>query len=288
VKGHLTVITMINILKNWEIFLPQIFIGSVLGALLSVIGILLVLRNMTFFGVTLSQAVSFSVAFSLFMAWENELSPILISMLLIFPMILLRKSNVIKEEVVLGILFVFFASLSQVLLALGGNVQNHLLASYFGDILTSQVKLNSLSVWLAILSFFVYLALFRRFLFLSFDMEEYRIQVGNPILYEIIFYFILSVAVTVAVNLLGSFYSIAHMLIPVFTILPLVRSTRVLAVLCILFSILGTTGGFLLSLTGVDYHGEEIYFPTSSLIILFMCLLSFSIILIRSFLKRFF
>ncbi len=287
-KGHLTVITMINILKNWEIFLPQIFIGSVLGALLSVIGILLVLRNMTFFGVTLSQAVSFSVAFSLFMAWENELSPILISMLLIFPMILLRKSNVIKEEVVLGILFVFFASLSQVLLALGGNVQNHLLASYFGDILTSQVKLNSLSVWLAILSFFVYLALFRRFLFLSFDMEEYRIQVGNPILYEIIFYFILSVAVTVAVNLLGSFYSIAHMLIPVFTILPLVRSTRVLAVLCILFSILGTTGGFLLSLTGVDYHGEEIYFPTSSLIILFMCLLSFSIILIRSFLKRFF
>jgi len=231
--------------------------------------------------------VSFSVAFSLFMAWENELAPILLSMLLIFPMLLLRKSNMMKEEVILGILFVFFASLSQVLLALGGNVQNHLLASYFGDILTSQVKLNSLSVWLALFSFFVYIALFRRFLFLSFDREEYRIQIGNPVIYDTIFYMILSVAVTVAVNLLGSFYSIAHMLIPVFTLLPFVRSTKILAILCILFSILGTAGGFLLSLTGINYHGEEIYFPTSSLIILFLCLLSFSMFLFRSLFKRF-
>ncbi len=277
---------MINILQNWELFLPQLIIGSIIGALLSVIGILLVLRNMTFFGVTLSQGVSFSVAFSLFMSWENEIAPILLSMLLIFPMLLLKKNSMIKEEVILGILFVFFASLSQVLLALGGNVQNHLLASYFGDILTSQVKLNSISVWLAVLSFFVYLSLFRRFLFLSFDKEEYRIQIGNSILYEIIFYSILCIAVTVAVNLLGSFYSIAHMLIPVFTLLPFVRSTKSLALFCILFSLFGSIGGFLLSLTGIKYHGEDIYFPTSSLIILFMCFLSFVTLLIKSFLKR--
>ncbi len=277
---------MINILQNWELFLPQLIIGSIIGALLSVIGILLVLRNMTFFGVTLSQGVSFSVAFSLFMSWENEIAPILLSMLLIFPMLLLKKNSMIKEEVILGILFVFFASLSQVLLALGGNVQNHLLASYFGDILTSQVKLNSISVWLAVLSFFVYLSLFRRFLFLSFDKEEYRIQIGNSILYEIIFYSILCIAVTVAVNLLGSFYSIAHMLIPVFTLLPFVRSTKSLALFCILFSLFGSIGGFLLSLTGINYHGEDIYFPTSSLIILFMCFLSFVTLLIKSFLKR--
>jgi ABC-type Mn2+/Zn2+ transport system permease subunit len=278
---------MINILHNWELFLPQMIIGSVIGALLSVLGILLVLRNMTFFGVTLSQGVSFSVAFSLFMAWESELAPILLSMILIFPMLLLRKTTLMKEEVILGILFVLFASLSQVLLALGGNVQNHLLASYFGDILTSQVKLNSLSVWLALISFLVYIAFFRRFLFLSFDMEEYRIQIGNPVIYDTIFYIILSVAVTVAVNLLGSFYSIAHMLIPVFTLLPFVRGAKSLAILCILFSMLGTAGGFLISLTGINYHGEEIYFPTSSLIILFMCFLSFSLLIFRSLLKRF-
>jgi len=278
---------MIDLLNNWELFLPQILIGSIIGALLSVLGILLVLRNMTFFGVTLSQAVSFSVAFSLFMSWENEIAPILISMLLIFPLVILRKTTVMKEEVVLGILFVFFASLSQVLLALGGNVQNHLLASYFGDILTSQVKLNSLSVWLALLSLFLYIALFRRFLFLSFDREEYRIQIGNPIIFDIIFYMILSIAVTVAVNILGSYYSIAHMLLPVFTLLPIVKSTRILAILCVLFSVIGTAGGFLLSLTGVNYHGEDIYFPTSSLIILFMCLLSFCFLIIRRLIKSF-
>ena len=286
-KDHLIVTTMINLLNNWGLFLPQIFIGSILGALLSILGILLVLRNMTFFGVTLSQAVSFSVAFSLFMAWENELAPIIMSMLLIIPMVILRKTSAMKEEVILGILFVFFASLSQVLLALGGNVQNHLLASYFGDILTSQVNLNSISVWLALFSLFIYISLFRRFLFLSFDREEYRIQIGNPIFFDIIFYMILSIAVTVAVNLLGSFYSIAHMLIPVFTLLPIVRSTKVLGILCILFSVIGTVGGFLISLTGINYNGEEIYFPTSSIIILFMSFISFLFLSIRALLRKF-
>ncbi|TGN17566.1 metal ABC transporter permease [Leptospira idonii] len=279
---------MTNVIQNWDLFLPQMIVGGILGALLSVLGILLVLRNMTFFGVTLSQAVGFSVAFCLFMGWDRDLAPILLSSALIFPIVLLHKSTHIKEDVVLGILFVFFASLSQILLALGGDVQNHLMASYFGDILTSEVKLDSAGIWIASLAFIFYLSFFRRFLFLSFDRDEYRIQIGNPIFYDILFYMILSTAVTVSVNLLGSFYSIAHLLLPVFTLLPFVRSTKILALLSILFSLLGTIGGFFLSLTGFHHHGEEVFFPTSSTIILFMCILSFLILTVRSLIKRFF
>ncbi|WP_411823111.1 metal ABC transporter permease [Leptospira sp. 'Mane'] len=279
---------MTSVLQNWDLFLPQMILGGILGALLSVLGILLVLRNMTFFGITLSQAVGFSVAFCLFMDWDREIYPILLSSLLIIPIVLLRRVSHIKEDVILGILFVFFASTSQVLLALGGNVQNHLMASYFGDILTSQVKLNSFGIWTAGIAFFVYLTYFRRFLFLSFDRDEYRIQVGNPFFFDILFYLILASAVTVAVNVLGSFYSIAHLLIPVFTLLPFVRSTKILALVCVLFSVTGTIAGFFLSLAGYSHAGETIYFPTSSTIILFMCAFSFLVLGVRSLFKRFF
>nr|WP_108972771.1 metal ABC transporter permease [Leptospira ryugenii] len=264
-----------------SLFYPQIIIGCVLGVFLSILGILLVLRNLTFFGLTLSQAVSFSVALSLFLDWQSDFAPMVFSCILILPIIWAKNLTSLKEDVVLGILFVLFSSFSQILLSLGGNVQNHLLASFFGDILTSQVKLSSWNFLTVCLAFFLYLSFFRRFLFISFDRDHYQIQVGNPLSYDIFFYFILTLAITVTVNLLGSFYSIAHLLIPMFTFYAFSRSLKVLALLSAGFSFLSTLIGFSLSLTGIQVNGTEVYFPTSSLIILFMGTTSFLILLFR-------
>lgn len=272
---------MTNILSSWTLFLPQILVGSLVGALLSVLGILIVLRGMTFFGVTLSQAVTFSVALSLFMEWPGEIFPILFSCILVFPLLYVRKLRGMKEEVILGILFVFFSAASQFMLALGGNVQNHLMAAFFGDILTSQVRADSFGIYIAIFFFILYLSFFRRFLFISFDRDEYKIQVGNPLPFDLLFYIILAASLTVSVNLLGTFYSIAHLILPVFALLPLIRSLKLLTVVCVIFSVFATISGFLISLVGIERNGELIYFPTSSSIILVLCGLAFFLHLLR-------
>ncbi|TGM58212.1 metal ABC transporter permease [Leptospira vanthielii] len=272
---------MTNILSSWTLFLPQMVVGSLVGALLSVLGILIVLRGMTFFGVTLSQAVTFSVALSLFMEWPGEIFPIVFSCILVFPLLYVRKLRGMKEEVILGILFVFFSAASQFMLALGGNVQNHLMAAFFGDILTSQVRADSFGIYIAVFFFILYLSFFRRFLFISFDRDEYKIQVGNPLPFDLLFYIILAASLTVAVNLLGTFYSIAHLILPVFALLPIIRSLKLLTIVCALFSIFATISGFLISLIGIERNGELIYFPTSSSIILVLCALAFFIHLIR-------
>ncbi|XDD43825.1 metal ABC transporter permease [Leptospira sp. WS60.C2] len=272
---------MTSLLSSWNLFLPQIVLGSLVGALLAVLGILIVLRGMTFFGVTLSQAVTFSVALSLFMEWPGEIVPILFSCILVFPLLYVRKLPGIKEEVILGILFVFFSAASQFMLALGGNVQNHLMAAFFGDILISQVRADSIGIYVAGFFFFLYLSFFRRFLFISFDRDEYKIQVGNPLPFDLLFYIILAASLTVAVNLLGTFYSIAHLLLPVFALLPIIHSLRILTIVCALFSIVSTCLGFILSLVGLERNGEIIYFPTSSSIILVLCFFAFVIHIFR-------
>lgn len=277
---------MTNLLSNWELFYPQLILGCLLGGVLSSMGILLVLRKLTFFGVTLSQGVSFSVAICLFFGLKGEIYPILFSSLFILPLLTFRKIRSVREDVVLGILFVFFASASQLLLSLGGNVQNHLLSAYFGDILTSQVRLNSISIVIVGFSFFLFLSFFRRFLFISFDPDEYKIQVGASLYFDFLFFLILSATLSVAVNLLGTYYSVAHLLIPVFTFLGLIRSLRLLTIFCFLFSILATMIGFSLSLFGMDYHGELIYFPTSSTIVIVLIGLSL-IVFILSKLRSF-
>lgn len=237
-----------DLTSTWELFLPQLILGSLSGALLSLLGILIVLRRMTFFGLTLSQGVSFAVAVCLFLQWKGEVWTILFSLALTIPLVLIKNRIKNSEEVVLGIFFLFFSAISQFLLALGGNVQNHLMSSYFGDILTSQVKLNSFGVYASLGSLVLYGFFFSRFLFISFDPDQYRIQKGNPLFYDLLYYAILAISITVAVNLFGSFFSMSHMIIPIFSLLPWITSFRWLAVGCIFFSIFGTLLGFYFSL----------------------------------------
>ena len=55
---------MNEIWNTFQFFLPQILLGTIIGGLIACLGVIIVLRKMAFFGVTLSQVVSSSVAVS--------------------------------------------------------------------------------------------------------------------------------------------------------------------------------------------------------------------------------
>jgi len=260
---------MIDYSSNFQFFLPQIFFGSLSGVLLALLGMLLVLRRMTFFGITLSQGVSFSVAVCLLMQWKGDLVPVFLSLGLAVLLLMIQRSPQSREEVVLGVFFLFFAALSQFLLSLGGNVQNHLMSAYFGDILTSQIEIAS--VLLCSLCLILFIFYFQKFVWISFDRDDYQIRQGSPIYYDVLFYGILTICISVAVNSFGSFFSMSHLVLPSFSLLPWLRSFRSLAWGVSLFSLAGTSLGFFGSLIGYKYRGEEIFFPTSSTIILVLC-----------------
>ena len=272
---------MNEIWNTFEFFLPQIFLGTVLGALIACLGVIIVLRKMAFFGVTLSQVVSSSVAVSLFLGLHSDFFILLLSCLFLIPLIMLYKTNDSSGDTILGIVFVSFTAFSQLLLNLGGNVKNHLMAAYFGDILTSQVRLNFTLISILAFSILLFVIMYKRILFLSFDENEFIVRKLSPQLTEISFYFIMTVAISISVNLLGSFYSIAHLLIPVYTGLFFARSMRFLFLFSIVFSVFSTVFGFLVSLKGFSYNNEIIYLPTSSAIVVFMSLIGFGVLLYK-------
>ncbi|MCB1141827.1 MAG: metal ABC transporter permease [Leptospiraceae bacterium] len=263
---------MQNLITSIDLFLPQILLGSLLGLVLTSLGVIMVLRNMSFFGITLSQVASTSLAFTLFLGIENEFAIIALSSAIIIPIGYLSGFKD-KTDILLGIIFVSFGALSQLLVTLGGNVQNHLLQSYFGDILTSQVSFHSYSVYLVIFSFLMYIILYKKILFYSFDQSEY-ITRKNMKYIDLFFLLIITISLSVSVRLLGSFYSAAQLLIPAFTCITVFRSMRMVFIFAGLLSLLSTILGFLISLVGTNYRGEEIYFPTSSTIVVLLSLLS--------------
>ncbi len=256
-------------LQSLMFFLPQLALGIILGIIISFLGVIIVLRKMAFFGVTLSQIVSSCVAIALFFDLRNDLVIILLSSLFLVPLLLLSRNQTYLDSK-LGIIFVSFTALSQLLLSLGGNVKNHLMAAYFGDILTSQVKIFSLTFAIVVLCFIAFIIFYQKILFFSFDEDEFRVRKLSVNLTEISFYLILTIAISISVNLLGSFYSIAHLLIPVFTALSIAKSMRFLFIFSGIFSGVATFLGFNLSLFPFSRGGELLYFPTSSVIVSIM------------------
>ena len=275
---------MNSVVSNLQLFYPQLILGILLGAFLSVLGIILVLRRMAFLGVTLSQVATFAFAFSLFFGFKGEVLPIFISVFILTFIFLFVKTWKSKFDTILGVLFVSFGSASQILLSFGGNVQNHILAAYFGDILTSEVKFQSFMFPLLLITLFLFILYFRKIIFYSFDSDEYKVQKLNSYI-DLIFFFIVNFVLSVSVNLLGSFYSASQLLIPAFVGLYLFKDLKNCIIFVGFFSTFMTLVGFVVSLIEISYRTEIIYLPTSSSIVVLSFLMGITLIGLKKLLK---
>ena len=275
---------MESVIQSIELFYPKILIGSILGSVLSCLGIILVLRNMSFFCITISQIATSIYAVTLFFGISGEYSVLLITLCMALPIFYWSaESN--KMDTILGILFVSFSGFSQMLLAMGGNVKNHIVSAYLGDILLSDLNLTSPFLYLILFAFFGFILIYKKLLFLSFDRDEYLVR-GSSRTIELIFLFILVLTLSISVNLLGSIYSSAQLLIPGFTAVLLFRSMGMVFFFSIFLSLFSGILGFMVSLIGFQKQNDIIYFPTSSTIVCFLALTSFVILIFRKLLIR--
>ncbi|MDX1961279.1 MAG: metal ABC transporter permease [Leptospiraceae bacterium] len=270
---------MKHLFSSIELFQEQIFIGSLLGLFLSTIGIFLLLKNMAFMGITISQVLTAILAIFLFFQIEGDYFSLVGSIGFIFPMLYYITKVDEKKDTILGILFVSSTSISQLLLATGGNVQNHILHNFFGDILTSSIGFFSFGGVLVVCSYLVFILLYRRIQMFFFDSEEY-IASGRTRSIELIFLVIVSCILTVSVKLFGSFYSSAQLIIPGFISLMFFSSMRSVFLFAGLISITATILGFGISLIEFKF-GNGTFFPTSSVIVTILAIFSFCSIIIR-------
>jgi len=257
--------------SSLEFFWPQILLGSSFGILLSLIGALLVLRRQIFFGITLSQGVSLAVAISLYFGYDSPLFVPLLSLLILLPLVVFKKSRNKDDEAFLATLFLAFTALSQFLLNLGGNVTNHLMAAYFGDILTSPVSWDMQFFIPFLFALFAYSVLHNRFLSYSFDQDFSIVRGNNPIQLELMYFGLLIIFLSFSIHMFGSYFSMSQLVIPCFALLPWARSIKILYVGTGLISFLATILGFLLSFQSFPWGQEELHLPTTSTIILLLC-----------------
>jgi ABC-type Mn2+/Zn2+ transport system permease subunit len=254
----------------------QILVGALTGAMVSVIGVIVLLQRMTFFGITAAQAAVLSVATMMLLEIHSEITLILFTLILIFPFYRITRTRSEYPDSWLGLGFVFFTALSQILLSVGANVQNHLVLAFFGNILMlDPAEWNHIWPYFLILSI-VFIFIYRSILSVIFDSDQAAISGISFRLTEYTFFVLLSVTLSLSIYLMGSFYSVAHLIIPGILALMISRSVGSAIFIAAVFSVFSTVSGFIVSLIPMSIAGEEIHLPTSSVIIVILGLGAFT------------
>ncbi len=258
-------------IDNIIFYLPQIFIGTIVGILTAIIGIIVILRKTIFMGITLSQSITVAIIISLLLEIHLEGVVHILSIILFLPLYLYLESTKHKEAI-LASGFVFYAAAGQILTIVGANVQNHVVTAYFGNILLLSEKewLHIIFPFLIILALFIFF--YRWILAVSFD-KEYAMVANLPVkLIESIYFIILTAILSTSIYFMGSFYSIAHLIIPGFIGIQIAKNLKFAFLIAILISMSSTIIGFIISLMEINLGNQLYHLPTSSMIIIILSL----------------
>ena len=270
-------------IENIYFYLPQLIIGTIVGLYTAIIGIFVILRKTIFMGVTLSQSITVAIIVTLLFDLHFEGFVHLLAIILFLPIYLLHN-KVMDKDALLAAGFVFYAALGQILTSIGANVQNHIVSAYFGNILFISEQ-EWLHIIIPIIVISVLLIIFYKwFLAIAFD-KEYAYIANLPVsLIEILYFLVLSAILSLSIYFMGSFYSIAHLIIPGIIALQISRSMKSAFIIAILISVFSTIIGFIISLTEINIANTKFNLPTSSTIILGLSL-NFVFLLFKKFIK---
>lgn len=246
----------------------QILIALVLSALVSSLGVFVLLRRMVFFSLTLSQAASLGMMIGLFMGSESPLFASILCILLMLPFYWQRERRTTYPDAMYGFALVTFVALSHILTVISGKLRIHSGDHFFGDILLADDSelLVTIGVPLVLLGIFVYLLNY--FTTVFFDRDQAKIS-GYPVRWiDFIFFLLLGVTVTYSIFQTGSFLTLAWLVLPALAGAGKFRSILSFTLFSAMFSVALTMAGFFLSFLPLPGMVEEVHLPTSSVLIL--------------------
>src|SRR5688572_17573637 len=229
-----------------------------LGPLCAFMGVFVTARRMAFFSDTISHAALTGVALGFWFGLSDPTWPMVaVSLLVAASIMWLRENTDLLTDTIMALLLSSSVAVGVIILSLLKEFRGELHSYLFGDILFIGLQ----EVWMAIaLSLVVGTVLFCQLAsFTLLTAHEDMAQVcGVPVRkYNYLFVIVLTLAVALTIRLLGIILVTALIVIPPAAARSVSRTLRQQIIISILFGVLGSVGGTILS-----YHLEVPCGPT--------------------------
>lgn len=208
----------IEILSTLVNEFPHALYGSILvGIVCAFLGVYIVAKRVVFLGAVLTQVsvLGIAVTFLPFMVIPHTAGSLVFTVISVFLLSRLLTGKKIPKDAVLGFVFVFAVAARILIMQKTPKVEVSEVENLLrGDILFVTPELFYLMLGVFIVAMAVHLLFYKEFTYISFDAETARTQGFKADFWEMLFYVIAAVVISVATHMVGDIFVFGFLVIP--------------------------------------------------------------------------
>lgn len=243
---------------QYEFFRNGLLVAAMTGAICGLIGVYIVLRNMSYIGHGLSHSVFGGAVVSYVMNWNFYLGAGLWGFLSALLINAIAKRKKIGADAVIGIVTTASFAVGVVLISRVRKFTRNFEAALFGNILGVTADDLIVIAGVSLLSALVIVILYKQLLFTTFDPEVARVY-GVPVEWvDTAFALVLAATIVVSMQVLGVMLIVAAIVIPAATARLLTHSFHRLVFLSVGIGVLCGVAGMYLSFLSNASSGATI------------------------------
>lgn len=230
-------------------FQRALIVGVLLSLLMSLLGVIVILRRLSFFADAIGHAALTGIALGLLLRFNPFLSALAYALLVALGITAVRRRSPLPLDTLLGVFFSASVALGVILVQLTPGYQSNLLAFLFGDILTVGTLDVALTMLITAATLTIFARLGKPFISIAFNPSLAKAE-GVPVAaYELILLLVLAALVALSIKLVGVVLVTALFVIPAATAHNLAPTLRHLFVFSAIIGPTMVIAGMLLSAT---------------------------------------
>jgi ABC-type Mn2+/Zn2+ transport system permease subunit len=236
-----------NMLTICEMFPEAVAAGAVIGSVCAMLGVFVILKRVVFIGIALSEVAACGIAAAIMCHIHPFLGAATLTLATVTVLSYPFENNRLPRDAVLGVVFILASAASILIVAKSGFGLQDVKALLYGDlILTSR---EDLALILAIfIPVGIYVPAFLRpTLYTFLDREAARVLGLRVVLWELLFFFALGLAVSAASKVAGALLVFCYLVVAPATALLLSRRLWLVLVLSATAAAAATMGGLYVS-----------------------------------------
>jgi ABC-type Mn2+/Zn2+ transport system permease subunit len=231
-----------------EFILYALAASVMIGSLCAFLGIFVVLKRIVFLGVTLAEVSALGVAAGLIIGINPVISALALTVGAVILFWLPYRSSSISREGLIGFTYVFAAALAVILIAKNPMAESKGLDLISGNLLYVEPSDLAVTAILVISVAVLYMLMYRNFLYVSFDAETASASGLNAPLFDFLIYLSIGVAVGVTMKVAGILFVFGNLVVPPLAGMLLFRRMPHIIAASVLFSIVSSAAGIMLSI----------------------------------------
>lgn len=249
---------------------PYALYGSVLvGIICSFLGVYIVAKRVVFLGAVLTQVSVLGLALSFLpvIAMPHTVGSLTVTLVSVIALSRLLTGKKIPKDAVLG--FVFVSSIAARILVMQktpkvevSEIENLLR----GDILFVTPEVFYLMLGVFVVAMAIHVLFFKEFTFISFDAETANTQGFRSGLWELTFYLVAGVVISVATHMVGDIFVFGYLVVPPVAAILFVRKVKAIFIVSVLIGALAPVVGLFLAF--------RLDFPSSPTIVAVACVVA--------------